>query len=296
MTVSDNSLVGQIFDTNGGTKCKIISGTVRNKVRVKFLDSFGYEVDTRVADLEKGYVKNPFAPAVCGVGYLGTGRYTPSVDGKKTLAYVQWHGVVRRSYDLTYKNKQASYRKTNMCKEWHCFNTYAEWFYQQKGWDKGFQLDKDILGNGDGKYSPETCCLVPLVINSMFSSGGTCKGKWAIGVRFNKKDKKFYATTSKKGVGSFLGCFNTEEDAFFAYKKDKQEKVRGLAMSWKGEIEDKVFDALYNLEMTEKGWLTKEDSAFKFYETGEVEIPEYYQDNLHLVGVERVEGLEVDYE
>ena len=80
------------------------------------------------------------------------------------------------------------------------------------------------------------------------------------------------------------------------YKKAKENRVKEVAKLWMGKVEDKVFDALHNLEMTEKGWLTKEESAFKFYETGEVEIPEYYQENLHLVCDERVEGLEDDYD
>ena len=296
MNKKENELVGMVFDTNGGTKCKIISGTSKHKVRVKFLDSFGYEVNTRVADLEKGYVKNPFAPAVCGVGYLGIGKYPPSVDGKKTLAYVQWHGVIRRSYDLMYKNTQNSYKKTNVCEEWHCFDTYAEWFYQQKGWDKGFHLDKDILGNGDDTYSPKTCCLVPVEINILASSGSSSRGRWAAGVAFSKKDSTFYAATTEGGEYKYLGTYATESEAFLVYKKAKEKRVKEVAKLWRGKVEDKVFDALYNLEMTEKGWLTKENSAFKFYETGEVEIPEYYENNLHLVSDVSVEDLEVEYD
>lgn len=286
MSKKESKLVGMVFDTNGGTKCKIISGTFKHKVRVKFLDSFGYEVNTRVYDLEKGYVKNPFAPAVCGVGYLGVGKYPPSVGGKKTLAYVQWHGVIRRSYDLMHKKKQKSYEKVNVCEEWHCFDTYAEWFYQQKGWDKGFHLDKDILGNGDAKYSPETCCLVPANINILVSSCSSDKGKCAVGVSYSKGEKRFCSFMRGATDSGFIGSYDTEDEAFRAYKKAKEFVVKETALLWKDEIEGKVFDALYNLELTKSGWLTKEESAFKFYETGEVEIPEYYQDNLHLVGFE----------
>lgn len=283
INVKHTNMEGKIFSTNGGTKCEIVHYESCKKVKVRFLDDFKYETTVPLADLRKGYVKNPFAPAVCGVGYLGVGEYSPSIDGKKTLAYVQWHGVVRRSYDLEYKNKQNSYKNTNMCEEWHCYNTYAEWFYQQKGWDKGFHLDKDILGNGNHTYSPETCCLVPAEINSLVSSGSVRKGLYAAGVTYSKKDRTFYAAIQEDRVYNHLGSFKTEHEAFLAYKKAKERRVKEVALLWKNEVDIKVFDALCNLEMTEEGWLSKEDSAFKFFDTGEVFIPKHYQDNLHKV-------------
>ena len=245
MSKKESKLVGMVFDTNGGTKCKIISGTFKHKVRVKFLDSFGYEVNTRVYDLEKGYVKNPFAPAVCGVGYLGVGKYPPSVGGKKTLAYVQWHGVIRRSYDLMHKKKQKSYEKVNVCEEWHCFDTYAEWFYQQKGWDKGFQLDKDILGKGVRVYSPETCCLVPREINTAVKYGYVNEKGLLAGVSISSTGK-FIASLNIKKKKTHVGVYDTQEEASAAYVEAKEAYVKELALEYKDQIEPRAFEALMN--------------------------------------------------
>ena len=34
----------------------------------------------------------------------------------------------------------------------------------------GWELDKDILEKGNKTYSPETCCFVPRVINSLYKT------------------------------------------------------------------------------------------------------------------------------
>jgi hypothetical protein len=276
-------MVGKVFDTNGVTKCVIIGYENNRKVIVKFLDSFGHEACIPLSDLRRGYVKNPFAPAVCGVGYLGIGKHSPSINGVKTLAYVQWHGVIRRSYDFPYKAKQKSYERVNVCDEWHCFDTYAEWFYKQEGWDKGYQLDKDILGDGEYLYSPETCCLVPVEINSLYIGVNIKKGVFSTGVYYSKKDKKFCSTIRKHGEYFSLGAYNTEMEAFLAYKTEKESYIKEVALLWRDEIEPRVYDALYNIEISPQGRLSEADLAFKFYEDETVEIPEYYLENKHLI-------------
>lgn len=274
--------IGKVFDTSGGTKCKVIDVANSNRVTVKFIDDFGYEVVTRIADLKKGYVKNPYAPSVCGVGYLGGGKFSPSKDSVKTLAYVQWHGFIRRSYDLKYKNKEKSYEKVSVCDEWHCFDTFAEWFYNQVGCDKGFHIDKDLFGNKSYLYSPENCCLIPSEINIFLSSISSVKGNSKVGVYYNKKDKRFHSTICKGGDRVFLGSFKDESEAFQVYKVAKESEAKRLAVLWKGFVEDSVFEALYNLEVYETGWLIKDDSSFKFYEDGRVVIPKYFEHNHHL--------------
>lgn len=280
------NMVGKVFKTNSGTDCVIIEYNHSRDMKIKFLDKFGHEMSTSLPDLRVGKVKNPFAPAVCGVGYLGEGKYKPSVNGVKTLAYVQWHGMIRRGYTDEHKKKNPSCEKSYVCDDWHCFDTYAEWFYQQKGWDRGFHLDKDIKGDGTQKYSPETCTLVPHEINTLLKNIPKKDNGLPIGVSIEHWTKDFLSTISKYGKQQRIGVYKTVKEAFHAYKKERECYIKEVALQWKEYLDEDVYELLYNTEVDESGWLTKEDSAFKFYETGEVEIPEYYQDNLHLVGVE----------
>ena len=296
MAVKYENMVGKVFKTNSGTDCVIIEFNHSRDMKIKFLDKFGHEMNTYLPDLRNGKVKNPFAPAVCGVGYLGAGKYKPSVNGVKTLAYVQWHGMIRRGYSDEHKKKNPSCEKSYVCDDWHCFDTYAEWFYQQKGWDRGFHLDKDIKGDGTQKYSPETCSLVPHEVNTLLNNNSHKDNGLPLGVSVDHWSKDFLSMISKYGKLQRIGVYKTAKEAFHAYKNEREQYIKEVALHWREYLDEDVYDLLYNIEVGESGCLTKEDSAFKFYETGEVEIPEYYQDNIHLVGVERAEGLEVNYD
>ena len=57
-------------------------------------------------------------------------------------------------------------------------------------------------------------------------------------------------TVSKnKGKQEFLGYFNTEIEAFNAYKKAKESFVKEQAEKWKGKIDERAYDALMNYEV-----------------------------------------------
>ena len=276
-------IVGKVYQTNSGVDCVVVEYRGSTNVKVRFLDKFGYEMNTCLTSLRAGKVKNPFAPKVFGVGYLGEGRHIPSKNGVKSPAYVQWHSMLRRGYDNDYKDENPSCVQSYVCEEWHCFDTYADWFYQQKGWDKRFQLDKDIKGDGTQKYSPSPCCLVPPIINTMFNDNKFRDNGLPLGVSIDSWSKDFLVVISKWGKLSRVGVYKSSKEAFKAYKSERESYIKEVANEWKEYLDDDVFDIIYNTEVGESGCLSKEESAFKFHETGEVEIPEYYQDNLHLV-------------
>lgn len=46
----------------------------------------------------------------------------------------------------------------------------------------------------------------------------------------------------------FLGCFNTPEEAFEAYKETKMERLRFLVDKWKSKIDEKVTETLLSWE------------------------------------------------
>ena len=268
---------GEVFKTNRGGDCVVIKYVDAHNVTVMFLDSFKCVVRATIANLKRGEVKNPCARNICGVGYIGDGDFKSRVSGKKTKEYQAWENMFYRNYGEKSESIDIAYADCTVHEDWHNFQVFAEWYTKQIGYESGFALDKDLLFSGNREYSTKACCLLPQKINNQLilhevvycksSNGFTTKLSWG-----------------KEGNG--VGIHPNKKKAFIAYKTTKESYLKELADKYKKEISGKAFDALHNLEMTEKGWLTKEDSAFKFYETGEVEIPEYYQDNLHLVGVE----------
>lgn len=67
-------------------------------------------------------------------------------------------------------------------------------------------VDKDLFGNGNKEYSPESCCIVPLAINVMLAN---CKkhnnpdymtaANFPLGVRYNEEANMYYGEITPVG-------------------------------------------------------------------------------------------------
>lgn len=86
-----------------------------------------------------------------------------------------YYGMISRCYD----EKHPSYRiyggkGVKVCDEWKKnLQTFLEWGIAN-GWQDGYDLDKDVLGDGF-LYSPETCCFIPKSVNRHFQPKYKCK-------------------------------------------------------------------------------------------------------------------------
>ena len=51
----------------------------------------------------------------------------------------------------------------------------------------------------------------------------------------------------------YLGLFNTELEAFYAYKQAKETYIKEVANKWKDQIDPRVYNALmkYEVEITD---------------------------------------------
>ena len=143
------------------------------------------------------------------------------------------------------QEKQPSYIGCLVDEEWHNFQNFAEWF--EDNYVEGWHLDKDILIKGNKIYSPETCCFVPLEINSLFTKSDKIRGEYPIGV--SKKDKKYQANVNKNSGFIFLGAFNTPEEAFQVYKTAKEDYIKEVADKWRGQITEQVYQAMYSYQV-----------------------------------------------
>ena len=76
------------------------------------------------------------------------------------------------------------------------------------------------------------------------------RGKYLIGVCWHKKGKAFMAKISRnKGQPEYLGLFNTEIEAFNAYKHAKEYFVKEQANKWKSQIDERAYEALMKYEV-----------------------------------------------
>lgn len=122
---------------------------------------------------------------------------------------------------------------------------FKSWAVQQIGFNDKFELDKDILVKGNRVYSAETCVFVPIEVNSLLSNCYKAKnrGKYPVGVCYNKGSRSFVAQMGN-GEDKYLGSFPTVEEAFEAYKKAKEVRIKELAEKWKDRIDPRAYAAL----------------------------------------------------
>ena len=188
---------------------------------------------------------------VHGVGYVGVGRHIISVKGMRTHTYMTWYNMMTRCYSNKVKKNRPTYKNCKVCDEWHDFQNFATWYESNPNHGNAYQLDKDLLSKGDGFYSPETCCLLPREINSALTFQSPSNNRLC-GTSWNKNLGKWKSEISKEGKREYLGYFDNEADAHFAYIKAKELYVRYLACKWIKYIDDHVFNALNTWSMPNK--------------------------------------------
>lgn len=77
------------------------------------------------------------------------------------------------------------------------------------------------------------------------------KGDTPIGVYYNKKNMHSYVAFCWTGgvQKEYLGQYNTPQEAFVAYKTRKEQYIKEIADKYKGQIPQKLYDALYKYEV-----------------------------------------------
>ena len=216
--------VGKIFKTNEGYDIKIIRQNNAHKRTVKFLDEYGHEVEVYTSTIVSGKLRNPYHKSVLGIGYLGVGDNiaVDTINRKNTKAYSIWHGMIKRCYTKTFEN----YKNVTVCEEWHCFQTFADWY--NKRYIDGFnmQIDKDLLQQGvENKiYSPETCVLLPSDINN-FLVDRPFKSTGLNGIDKIKKGFKVSICDFDSKDKINIGVFDKIEDAICAWNENRNLQV-----------------------------------------------------------------------
>ena len=250
--ISRDELLGKEFETSNCGKCFIIDYKGYHNVTVMFYEPFCI-VRCHMSQLRSGALNNPMYPTYCGKGYIGVGKYNSKKD---KLAYKAWTGVLTRTLNSNWKNVNPCYENVGVCEEWLCFQNFAEWCYHQKSFNfkdekgKNYHLDKDILVKGNKTYSPETCVFVPIRVNNLFVKNNKKRGDLPVGVHYNSKVGKLIALISdENGKRKHLGCFNSPDEAFLAYKYAKEKRIKEVAEKWKDLIDCRAYEALMNYEV-----------------------------------------------
>ena len=244
--VSYKDCAGKVCKSTSSGNFKVLKYKDWANVEIQFLNT-GYETVTRFDRIRNGLIKDPHVPSVYGVGVLGT-KHPTTINGVQTKEYVLWCSMLKRCYSEGYKKKHQTYKDCEVSENFKSYEYFYEWCNEQIGFGvDGFELDKDLLIKGNKIYSESTCIFIPSEINLLLTKCTASRGEHLIGVCWDKAKKAFVARVSmSKGKREHLGSFNTEIEAFNAYKEAKESFIKEQANKWKSKIDERAYEALMN--------------------------------------------------
>ena len=216
-----------------GCPMKIIEYIGNNNITVEFQDKYKAKVHTQYKNFQTGVTKNPYYPSVCGVGIIGA-KYPSRIKGVVMKEYDTWTTMLQRCYSAKFKERNPTYKDVTCCEEWLNYENFYEWLHNQSNFEKWLNgkrwcVDKDILVKGNKIYSPETCCLVPHIVNGLFEKGEAIRGDLPIGVgRSRNKFQAWCRNPFTKKVERLDTCL-TPEKAFYIDKEYKENIIKQVA-------------------------------------------------------------------
>lgn len=181
---------------------------------------------------------------VCGVGF-NDGKYPTRENGKLKKEYRCWSSMMARCYSEPTQKNSKSYIGCEVSENFKSYTYFHEWCQDQIGFGfDGWDLDKDLLVKGNKIYSEEDCVFLPREINRALQNKSEFRGDYATGCRFDKLSRKFQSW-GRTGSGKiYLGSFSCENDAFLAYKHNKEKYLKSLAEKYKDVLDIRAYLAL----------------------------------------------------
>lgn len=175
------------------------------------------------------------------------------INGKHLKSYEMWGGILDRCYNEEDRVKNPTYGDCEISEEWKKYTSFKAFFDNpENGYTDGYAIDKDLISHGNRLYTAEYCCFVPQEINNLILRQDKHRGECLIGVHKPKDSNKYIAQMSKIGkISKHIGSYNTELEAFNAYKKSKEDYLKEMADQYysEGKITKRVHDALYKYEV-----------------------------------------------
>ena len=204
---------------------------------------------------KKGNIKCPYEPRYFGKGYLGEGKYAMSENGKLTDEYKIWYNMLDRCYDPKLHERESTYKNCAVEDYLLNFQHMGKWieknYYEVHG--EVMHLDKDILCKGNKIYSRDTCIFVPKRINSLFVKCDKSRGKDPIGVDQLPSGNYRANCYNEYGKSNHIGTYKTKEEAFYAYKEQKEKVIKKVIDSYEGKIPEPYYSklkiAMYNYKV-----------------------------------------------
>jgi len=185
---------------------------------------------------------------VYGVGFNDR-KYPVWAEGKTLKEYYLWQDLLRRCYSPKYHQRRPTYIGCSASENFKNYSYFYTWCQSQIGFgQKGYQLDKDLIFKGNKLYSEDTCLFLPNELNALLIFRKADRGSFPLGV--SAWQGKFLAQCLRRPEPTFIGYFDTPEEAFNAYKQAKEAYIKLQAEKWKALIDPRAFAALMAYEVS----------------------------------------------
>ena len=170
-------------------------------------------------------------------------RYYWNENGKrcKTRPYVQYSAMTNRcKKGGKHKENFQCYETAHLSESFKSFDDWCDWANNQVGYmcqdDSGnlYQQDKDLLGNGNGLYSENTCCFTEPKLNMLLQ----LFNDEVKGVRVNS-DGTYMVLLD----GKLIRVQSKPEALYLAFKRDV-DKLKSYIDSNFSVLDEKVLDKL----------------------------------------------------
>lgn len=202
------------------------TGEDSEKSILEFVNSIKYRAE--------GWKPKCMKRSMFGIGYLGC-----SDTNGQDVIYRKWANMMQRCYsDVTHRLKPY-YKGCTVCEEWWNFSNFRVWYRENIIEGRQFDLDKDILVQGNNVYSPDTCALVSHYANTVFEERGIKSN-----IVRSPETGKFQAAMFILGKRIEIGLFDTEEMALAELFEYKKNYITKFAIKSKNKVPDKVYYAM----------------------------------------------------
>jgi len=245
------TMINRVGETNintQGCKMTIIAYRGSRDIDIQFEDDI---IMTKVcySQFSSGKIKNRNKKFIYGKGYIGYGPYITSENGEILEVYCHWYSMMNRCYS----NSKTGYEDCDVCNEWLNYQSFAKWYYENNYIieDDLLSLDKDIKRKNNRVYSPDTCILIPQRLNMLVVNCRKLRGQYSLGVSYS--NNKFVAHCSINKKQRHIGTFDTEEAAFYAYKKVKEAEIARAVDEYINIVPDHIRQIMknYKIEITD---------------------------------------------
>lgn len=234
------------YENKRGVKFKIVEYLNKQRVKILFEEPFIHTKWVESKHIRNGFgIRSPYEKLTLGVGYMGEGVYSSK---NSPDSYSIWANMLKRCYSEVFQNRHPSYKGCTVCEEWHDYQVFAEWYVSHNSYGLRYDLDKDLLLEGNRVYSPETCCMIPEEINIAIAKQGNSANGLPIGIQ-RQGVSTFRADYAGLKGDRYIGAFSSIGEALAAYKKAKKGYILELAEKWKYLVSLEVYESLLSLEI-----------------------------------------------